>query len=301
MMMLRQLFREYEYELKASSHLSKNSISAYLKDVEDYIRYLEKKEVRAIAEVDKQLVEKYLMTLRRKRIASNTLARKLSALKGFHQFLVDERVIEENIILKIKRPKQKKHLPETLTLNELERILKACEGNPPLKQRNRAMVELLYGSGLRISELLDLKPEDLYINQGVITVSGKGDHERMVPIGSEAATALKRYLEKGRLELAKAPSPFVFLNRFGRRMSRVGFYKVLKQLAEEAGIEKDVSPHTLRHSFASHLLEAGVDLRYVQEMLGHADVSTTELYTHIHKQQLIAVYDRYHPHAKRSD
>ncbi len=299
--MLKQLLKEYEYELKAARSLSKNSIRAYLSDLQGYVDYLVEREVRDPAAITKALVDRYLMTLRKKKASAATVSRKLSALKGFHQYLVDERVVEENIILKIHRPKMKKRLPDILTIEELEAVLEAARGEGPLAQRNLAMVELLYGSGLRISELIGLETADLHINQGFINVTGKGDKERIVPIGSAAGAALKRYLEDGRLKLAKAPVPDVFLNRFGRPIGRVGFYKILRDLTRKADIDKDVSPHTLRHSFASHMLEAGVDLRYVQEMLGHADVSTTELYTHINKKQLIAVYDKYHPHAKRSE
>ncbi len=299
--MLKQLLKEYEYELKASSHLSKNSIGAYLADLRDYIEYLAKKDITEATDIDKHTVKQYMMALRKRHASASTVSRKLSALKAFHQFLLDEKIVKENVLLHVRRPKQQKKLPDILSVEELEALLKKTEGDTPLSQRNRAMVELLYGSGLRIGELLALETNDLHINQGFINVSGKGDKERIVPIGSEAASALKRYLESGRLKLSKAPVPNVFLNKAGKPMSRVGFYKILKNLAREAGIEKNVSPHTLRHSFASHLLEAGVDLRYVQEMLGHADVSTTELYTHINKKQLIAVYDKYHPHAKRSD
>ncbi len=296
---MRQLLKEYEYELKASHRLSKNTLKAYLNDLSDYVDYLGRKGLKAPADIDERTIKQYLQTLRKRHTSASTVSRKLSAIKSFHGFLLGERLVKMNVVENIKRPKQEKRLPDVLTLAELEAILEHTEGEEPLDQRNRAMVELLYGSGLRISELLELRTEDLHINQGVINVFGKGGKERIVPIGSAAAAALKKYLEAGRLKLSKTPTPYVFLNRNGNRISRVGFYKVLRSLAEAAGIEKPVSPHTLRHSFASHLLEAGVDLRYVQEMLGHADVSTTELYTHINKKQLIAVYDRYHPHAKQ--
>ncbi len=299
--MLRQLLKEYEYELKASSHLSKNSVAAYLNDLKHYIDYLEKKEIRNPQAITKHTIKQYLMVLRKKHRTPSTVSRKLSALKAFHQFLLDEKEVTDNVILNVHRPKQEKRLPDVLTLEEMESLLENVEGTNPLAQRNRAMIELLYGSGLRISELTGLKVNDLHINQGLINVHGKGDKERIVPIGAMAEKALKRYLEDGRLKLKKAPTTHVFLNRLGKPVSRVGFYKVLKDIALKAGVNKNVSPHTLRHSFASHLLEAGVDLRYVQEMLGHVSVSTTELYTHINKKQLIAVYDAYHPHAKRRD
>jgi len=298
--MFKQLLKEYEYELKSTSDLSKNTISAYMRDIQHYLEYIAFKEITNPKSITKAIIKSYLMTLRKKHRSASTVSRKLSALKGFHQFLVDEKLADDNVIMHIHRPKQTKHLPDVLTIEELETIIAyAHEKDTPNAVRNVAMIELLYGSGLRISEMLNLKTEHLHLNQGFINIIGKGDKERIVPIGSEAGVALRTYLESARLKLSQVPSPYVFLNRFGKPMSRVGFYKILKQIAEEAGILKDVSPHTLRHSFASHLLEAGVDLRYVQEMLGHTDVSTTEIYTHINKKQLIAVYDQYHPHAKK--
>jgi integrase/recombinase XerD len=299
--MLKQLLKEYEYELKASHQLSKNTLSAYMSDLKKYTTYLLERDIKRPSDITKDDVTRYLMTLRKKHTAKTTISRKLSAMKKFHQFCLEEKLVDDNIILEIHRPKKEKRLPDVLTLEEIETILKKAKGSSPLAKRNVAMIELLYGSGLRISEMLDLKVNDLHINMGFINVIGKGSKERIMPIGTETAKALKIYLESGRIELTKVPTPIVFLNRFGKRMSRVGFYKILKALASDAGIDKDVSPHTLRHSFATHLLERGVDLRYVQELLGHSDVSTTEIYTHINKSQLIAVYDMYHPHANNKE
>ncbi len=299
--MLKQLLKEYEYELKASSHLGKQSQAAYLSDLKQYITYLDKKEISKPDMITKETLKQYMMVLRKRHHAPSTVSRKISALKGFHQFMVDEKILEDNVVLKLPRPKQKKHLPSVLNIKEMEALLDVVSGDTPLDQRNKAMLELLYGSGLRISELVDLNTNDLHVNEGLIHVHGKGDKTRIVPISAMAEKALKRYLESGRLAIKKMPTPVVFLNRLGRPISRVGFFKVLKDIALKARIHKNVSPHTLRHSFASHLLEAGVDLRYVQEMLGHENVSTTELYTHINKKQLIAVYDQFHPHAQRRE
>ncbi len=299
--MFKQLLKEYEYELRATTHLSKNTQKAYLSDLSHYVEYLLKKNITKPEAVNKHVIKQYLMVLRKHHTAPSTVSRKISAMKGFHQFLLDEKLVDDNVILNISRPKQEKRLPDILSIEDMETLIDIARGPSPLNLRNIAMLELLYGSGLRISELLALSTNDLHINQGLINVEGKGGKERIVPIGTEAQRALKTYLEAGRLKLSKTPTPYVFLNRHGNPISRVGFFKILKSLATEAGIEKNVSPHTLRHSFASHLLEAGVDLRYVQEMLGHSSISTTELYTHINKKQLIAVYDKHHPHAKRRD
>jgi integrase/recombinase XerD len=280
--------------------LSKNSIDAYMRDLKQYINYLEFKGIDDANQITQAIIKSYLMTLRKKHRSASTVSRKLSAMKKFHQFLLEEKLVKDNVILLVNRPKKTKRLPEVLSIEEIEALIEITQKEDSyLNKRNLAMIELLYGSGLRISELLDLKVNDLHVNMGFINVIGKGNKERIVPIGSEAAKALKTYLESARLYLSKTPTPTVFLNRFGKKMSRVGFYKILKALAIQANISKDVSPHTLRHSFATHLIEEGVDLRFVQEMLGHSDVSTTEIYTHISKKQLIAVYDQYHPHAKK--
>ena len=299
--MLGQLLKEYEYEIKATASFSKHTLNAYLSDVRQYVNYLNAKNITRPHLIDRNVVKQYLMVLRKRHSSPSTVSRKLSSIKGFHQFLVDEKMVEDNVVLSVSRPKQQKKLPEVLSIEELERLLECAQGDTLLDKRNVAIIELLYGSGLRISELLALTTDMLHINQGVINVHGKGGKERMVPVGSQAASALKTYLESARLSLSKTPTPYVFLNNRGSPLSRVGFFKILKQIAFEAEIDKTVSPHTLRHSFASHLLEGGVDLRYVQELLGHSSIATTELYTHINKQQLIAVYDAYHPHAKRRD
>jgi integrase/recombinase XerD len=188
-----------------------------------------------------------------------------------------------------------------LSLEEIEQMLSLLDGDNPLSVRNKAIVELLYGSGLRVSELINLRLGDLHINRRFINIIGKGNKERIIPLGDESAIALKEYLEKSRSVLKKDLGDIVFVNVRGSQISRIGVYKMLKQLASEANITKTVSPHTLRHSFASHLLENGVDLRMVQELLGHEDVSTTQIYTHIHKQTLKALFKKAHPRAMQEE
>ncbi|MFP4078420.1 MAG: tyrosine-type recombinase/integrase, partial [Candidatus Izemoplasmataceae bacterium] len=221
--MLKQLLKEYEYELKSGSRLSKHSLDAYMRDVGAYVEYLDKKAIKRPEAITKETVQQYLMTLRKKKRAPSTVSRKLSALKGFHQFMLDEKLVDDNVILSIKRPKQKHHLPDTLTIDEMDHLIETARGDSPLEKRNLAMLEMLYGSGLRISELTHLKTDDLHINEGFINVSGKGEKERIVPIGSNAASALKAYLEDARLRLSKKPTPYVFLNRHGQAISRIGF------------------------------------------------------------------------------
>jgi integrase/recombinase XerD len=291
-----QLVKEFEYELKAASGLSPHTISAYIRDVKDYITYL--KVHRGIDEV--QLITRkdltnYMMTLRKKQLRASSVSRKISSMAKFHEFCLKEKLITENIVKNLPKPKQRKSLPTVLSIEEIHLLLHACEEDTPLAKRNLAMLELLYGSGLRVSELTDLQTRQLHLNEGVVHVIGKGQKERVVPLSAYAIEHLRKYIEGPRLALAKMPSSYVFLNRHGKPISRVGFFKVLKDLALKAGISKNISPHTLRHSFATHLLEQGVDLRYVQEMLGHQDVSTTEIYTHVNREHLHSMYLKYHP------
>jgi integrase/recombinase XerD len=294
--MMKQLLKEFEYELKASSGLSKNTLEAYLRDVKDYVFYLMSvKQYDSVEAIQRKDIQNYLMTLRKKHLKASSLARKVSSISKFHDYLLSEKILEENIVKHIPKPKQEKKIPVVLSVSEILKIIEVASKNTSLGLRNIAILELLYGSGLRVSEMTELETSQLHLNEHVIHVMGKGHKERILPLSPFAVEALRNYLEKGRLSLSKVPSPYVFLNRFGKKLSRVGFFKILNQLALEAGIQSKISPHTLRHSFATHLLENGVDLRYVQEMLGHVDVSTTEIYTHINKAQLKAMYDKYHP------
>lgn len=212
-----------------------------------------------------------------------------------------EKIVYNNVALGVTLPKKEKKLPIVLSVEEIDALMVAADGDEPLEIRNRAMLELLYGSGLRISELLNLKLSDLHINMGFINILGKGNKERIVPIGAECAYHLKKYLDSSRPYLKKIPGEILFFNSRGSEISRVGFYKVLKKITFKAGIMKDVSPHTLRHSFASHLLDNGVDLRVVQELLGHEDISTTQIYTHISKNKLKQVYEDFHPRARNKE
>lgn len=294
--MMKTLLKEFEYDLKAAFGLSSHTLKAYLKDCADYVTYLQ--DVRGIddpTEITRKDVTNYVMTLRKKHYQASTLSRKLSSMNRFHDYLVKEKILSENIITRIAKPKKKSHLPTVLSMDDITAILAQTDGEAPLSQRNKAMVEMLYGSGLRVSELCELTTNQLHLNDARVDVIGKGQKRRVVPLSAYAISALQTYLEHGRLKLAKAPSAYVFLNRHGMPISRVGFFKVLKDLALKANITHTVSPHTLRHSFATHLLERGVDLRYVQEMLGHVDVSTTEIYTHLSSTHLKAIYDQYHP------
>jgi integrase/recombinase XerD len=300
--MLKQLLKEYEYYLKVTKNLSVHTISSYTSDLKDYINYIEKNyQLKDPNDIQKAYIKNYMAALKRRDTKSTSVARKLSAIRSFHKFLLSEKLVSENIGTQIRQVKKESKLPTVLSLEEIEQMLSLLDGDNPLSVRNKAIVELLYGSGLRVSELINLRLGDLHINRRFINIIGKGNKERIIPLGDESAIALKEYLEKSRSVLKKDLGDIVFVNVRGSQISRIGVYKMLKQLASEANITKTVSPHTLRHSFASHLLENGVDLRMVQELLGHEDVSTTQIYTHIHKQTLKALFKKAHPRAMEEE
>jgi len=300
--MLKRLLKEYEYYLRITKRSAKNTILSYNTDLTEYIEFIEKNYgFRDPNQIEKQHIRNFMARLKRKNNTASSVSRKLSAIRSFHKFLLIEKLVDENVSLGISLPKQAKKLPVVLSIEEVEQLIDATNGTKLLDLRNRAMLELLYGSGLRITELLDLRLRDLHVNMGFIDVIGKGNKERIVPIGEEAAFAITEYITKARTHLKKIPGDILFVNSRGSEISRVGFYKTLKKLATHAGIEKEISPHTLRHSFASHLLENGVDLRMVQELLGHEDISTTQIYTHISRKQLKAVYEQYHPRSKKDE
>jgi integrase/recombinase XerD len=298
--MLKHLLKEFEYYLKISKGLRPNTITSYKSDLTEYTDFLERNYyIKDSNDITKQYIRNFIARLKRNNNTVSSIRRKLSAIRSFHKYLLVEKLVSENISTGVNLPKKDKKLPVVLSVDEIDALMVAADGIEPLEIRNKAMLELLYGSGLRISELLDLRLQDLHLNMGFINVVGKGNKERIVPIGDEGAYALKEYIDKGRSVLKKVPGDILFVNRSGSPISRVGFYKTLKKITFKAGIMKDVSPHTLRHSFASHLLENGVDLRMVQELLGHEDISTTQIYTHISKKQLKEVYEEFHPRSKR--
>jgi integrase/recombinase XerD len=300
--MLKGLLKEYEYYLRITKGLSSNSISSYTTDLREYIEFLNKNYLLKDPEyITKQHIRNFISRLKRKNNSSASISRKMSAIRSFHKYLLIEKIVYTNVTTGISLPKKEKRLPLVLSVNEIDALMIAADGDEPLELRNRAMLELLYGSGLRITELIELRLVDIHLNMGFINVTGKGNKERIVPIGDEGQFALKRYIEKGRSELKTVMGDIIFVNNRGNKISRVGFYKTLKRLAIKAGITKDISPHTLRHSFASHLLENGVDLRMVQELLGHNDISTTQLYTHINKKQLKSVYEEFHPRSYKKE
>ncbi len=277
--------------------LAQNSLEAYRRDIERYIGYLKSRRKQATA-LDRAEVPRYLLALREAGLGPRSVARHLSAIRQFHRFLVREGRASEDPTSHLESPRPWHRLPTVLSSDEVDRLLACSERTTPQGLRDRAMLELLYASGLRVSELVGLRLADLDLAVGVVRVLGKGNKERLVPLGDAAAESLRAYLADGRPRLEKRrPSPHLFLGRHGRGLTRQMFWQLLRRSVRAAGITKPVTPHTLRHSFATHLLERGADLRSVQLMLGHADIGTTQIYTHLTRAHLKAIYDKHHPRA----
>lgn len=244
----------------------------------------------------KQITD-FIMNLKDNGLSANSISRNLAAIKSFHRFLVIERYIKDDVTSVMDSPKLWKKLPEVLNLEEVERLLSKPNLRDWLGIRDKAALELMYATGMRVSELVDLKLDNVNLDVGFIKCKGKGQKERIIPVGRKAITAIERYLNKIRPKLVKKKEnvQHLFLTRLGRKMSRQTFWKIIKKYLKRAKIKKEVSPHTLRHSFATHLLERGADLRVVQELLGHANISTTQIYTHINKERLKSIHKKYHP------
>ncbi|MGG5312417.1 tyrosine recombinase XerD [Enterococcus sp. DIV2381] len=296
--MMEEEINEYLRYLSIERGLSFNTRKSYERDLNQYLRYLKEHEITSWQKIDRFIVIQYLETLHEENKASATITRMITSLRKFHQFLRQERYTEQDPMQHIETPKKAQKLPNTLSLKEVERLIETPDITKSLGIRDRAILEVMYATGMRVSELVGLKLGDLHLSLGLVQTLGKGDKERIIPLGDYAIQWLERYLDEVRPLLVKNPSEMhVFLNHHGSGLSRQGIWKNLKQLVREAGIFKEVTPHTLRHSFATHLLENGADLRTVQELLGHADISTTQIYTHITKKRMTDVYKQHFPRA----
>ncbi|EPR42292.1 Tyrosine recombinase xerC [Desulfovibrio sp. X2] len=283
----------YLQRLTVEKGLAENSLSAYSADMTDFLVFLAAGGVD-LDKVTRETLFLYLVSLRARDLKSRTISRHLSALRGFFAWATDDGLLPENPAELLENPKLPRQLPEFLTREEVERMLALPSLTDKLGFRDRTMLELLYAAGLRVSELIGLKPLDYDAQTGLLRIWGKGGKERLVPIHATAQEFLGGYIASWR-GLFGPKDAEVFLNRSGKKLTRQGVWKIIKRYAAEAGIRREISPHTLRHSFATHLLEGGADLRTVQMLLGHADISATEIYTHIQSGRLRAVHERFHP------
>lgn len=296
---MKALAEEFLDYLTVEKGLSGNTIDAYRRDLYKYIDFLDKeKKINHIREAKHSDITDFMMLEKDKGLSPNSVSRNLVAIKVFHRFLARERYVKENVADVLDSPKLWKHLPDVLSVSEIEQILKVPNLKNWMGIRDRAILELLYATGMRVSELATLAMDNVNIDVGFLKCVGKGEKERIVPVGKQAKEMLCRYMDKVRPKLLKKQakaSRFVFLSRLGKSISRQSIWKMIKKYANAAHIKKKITPHTLRHSFATHMLERGADLRVVQELLGHADISTTQIYTHIDKERLKAIHRKYHP------
>ena len=293
-----RLQKDFIYFLSVERGLAKNTLESYNRDLTAFMSYLKSSKVLEISAITRDDIVSFLTTLKNKGQATSSISRCLASLRSFFQFLMQEGVITDNLAQQVEPPKLQKKLPRVLSLEEVDKLLSQPPGDDPIGLRDKAMLELLYASGIRVSELVMLNIPDFNPDVGFLRCVGKGDKERIVPIGNLAVSQVKKYISISRFSLIKKEDEkALFLNQNGRRLTRQGFWKILKKYAAKANINGEITPHTLRHSFATHLLENGADLRSVQEMLGHSDISTTQMYTQITRSKIREIYDKAHPRA----
>lgn len=289
--------KEYLAYLKLEKNLSDNTIKSYQNDLGAFKDFLNSKGIDDPGDITSQYLNDFFKLLNELGLVGSSAARYFSSLKGFFLYLILNKYIVKNPIEKVSAPKVSKKLPGVLDVSEIEKILSIPDINDKLGLRDKAILELFYACGTRVSELINLKVNDLFLNDEVIRVLGKGSKERLIPIGTSAINWVREYLTKSRPLLMKKMKSenYLFLNSRSTKLSRMGVWKIIDRYVKEADIKKDVHPHTFRHSFATHLLEGGADLRAVQEMLGHADISTTQIYTHIDRDYIKQIHKQYHP------
>jgi integrase/recombinase XerD len=283
--------------IRVEKGLAANSIASYARDLEEFARFLRRRG-RPVARVDREDIRNFLASLYRRGLSARSAARHLVSLRNFFKFLLKEGRLKSDPTEEIDAPKIGQSLPKYLTAAEVDALLQQPDPSTPAGLRDKAMLELLYATGMRVSELIGQRWEDFEVNLGVVRCRGKGSKERLIPVGKSALRAVEDYVHRGRQALAaRKDSPHLFLNRLGGRLSRVGFWKLLRRYGRAAGISTPLTPHVVRHSFATHLLERGADLRSIQLMLGHSDISTTQIYTHVVKERLKQIYREHHPRA----
>ena len=300
--MLEQAVDDYIVFLTVEKGASQNTIEAYSNDVRKLTQYLSDEKINNWREVDSYMIRGYLAFMQAEQITNTTRARNVAALKSFFRFLYVEKYTKNNLGELLDVPRKEKVLPKYLTMEEVERLLEAPDITTHNGCRDKAMLELLYASGLRVSELITLRLNDISFEMAYVRCFGKGSKERIIPLGSYALDALAHYIEVCRPKVANNwQTDTLFLNKNGKGLTRQGFWKLIKKYGREAAITADITPHVLRHSFATHLLSGGADLRAIQEMLGHADIATTQIYTHLLGEQMLDVYNAAHPRAKKTE
>jgi integrase/recombinase XerD len=293
---MKELIDTFLNYLSVERGLANNTIVSYREDLNSYLSFLAKCHIDALSKITKSDITNFMLVQKDRGISANSIARRLAAIRMFHRFLTRERILKNDPTTLIDSPKLWKKIPDTLSLNEVDALISQPSIRDKQGVRDRAILETMYATGMRVSEAVNLKLDNVNLNIGFLRCIGKGNKERVIPLGKKAIASLNRYLEVGRPHLLKnRQSEFLFLNRFGKKLSRQSFWKLIKKYAREARIRKPIRPHILRHSFATHLLERGADLRSVQEMLGHSNISTTQIYTHVNKDRLKAIHKMYHP------
>ncbi|MEE9912848.1 MAG: site-specific tyrosine recombinase XerD [Deltaproteobacteria bacterium] len=293
---MRELLDRYYNYLLIEKGAAGNTLEAYSRDLKRYVSFLEQKGLSEARRVSSQTVIDFLVQIRGEGLSANSMNRALAALRGFYKYLLQEKAVDESPLVHIELAKVWMRLPDTVSKEEMNLILFQPGDQTPSALRDSAMLELLYATGLRVSELIGLMMNSINWQVGFLVVMGKGSKERVVPIGKTAYDCVRRYVDEARPRLLKSKTTDVlFLNRFGGAFTRQGLWKMIILYAKKAGLQKNVHPHTFRHSFASHLLEGGADLRAVQVMLGHSDISTTQIYTHVTRERLKEIHRKYHP------
>ena len=276
--------------------LSKNTLESYGRDVRKFLTFLEEGHIETVHEIKYENILDFLSSFKKQGFSDTTTVRTIVSIKQFFKYLLLEKIIKEDPTSQIHTPKMKKSIPGVISLEDVEKVLASPDENTPEGLRDLAMLEVLYATGIRVSELINLKLNEVNFEMGFVIVYGKGSKERIVPMGEEAQEKLKTYMEHSRSTLLKQKDcKELFVTRRGKGMTRQGFWKLIKNYALKANITKPISPHTLRHSFATHLLERGADLRTIQIMLGHSDISTTQIYTHVENERLKEIHKKYHP------
>ena len=293
---MKNYLHEYILFIRVEKNLSPRTCEAYKRDLTHYLNFILEKKVENISKITQMHIREYIRALNEKELVSKSIARIFSSIRSYHKYLASENIVSENPTLVLSNPKSPKKLPIILNENEISVIIEKIDESSQFGKRDKAIIEILYSCGLRVSELCALDLSNLFLDDSLIRIFGKGSKERLLPIGARAKLYLNNYLKFLRPSLSRYnKSSVVFLSRNGNQLTRAMINKILTKWSKASGIKKTISPHTLRHSFATHLLEGGADLRFVQALLGHSDISTTQIYTHLDKKHLREVYKTYHP------